>query len=45
MIAPVEAKAKEKIALFCNVDEGSVITAQDVENIYDLPLVLHFGGP
>ena len=41
---PVENKDKEKIALFCNVDKDSVITAQDVDNIYDLPLVLHDEG-
>ena len=40
----VDRKAKEKIALFCNVEEGSVITAQDVASIYDLPLVLHREG-
>jgi CTP synthase len=30
---------KAKIALFCDVDEESVITARDVENIYEVPLV------
>ncbi len=29
---------KAKIALFCNVDENAVITAKDVETIYDVPL-------
>ncbi len=41
---PVDSKSKEKIALFCNVDVNSVITAQDVENIYDLPLILNQEG-
>lgn len=41
---PVERKLKEKIALFCNVDIESVVTAQDVRNIYDLPLVFHQEG-
>lgn len=41
---PVDRKAKEKIALFCNVDIDSVITAPNVENIYDLPLVLNAEG-
>lgn len=41
---PVDKKAKDKIALFCNVDADCVITAQDVDNIYDLPLVLHEEG-
>jgi CTP synthase len=30
---------KEKIALFCNVREEEVITAQDVETIYEVPLL------
>jgi CTP synthase len=32
---------KAKIALFCNVDVDQVITAKDVETIYDVPLVFH----
>lgn len=32
---------KAKIALFCNVDMDQVITAKDVETIYEVPLVLH----
>ncbi len=35
---------KGKIALFCNVDEDAVVTAKDVENIYELPLILHREG-
>ncbi len=35
---------KAKIASFCNVDEDSVITAKDVEWIYEVPLVLHQEG-
>ena len=31
---------KSKIALFCSVKEDAVITAKDVENIYEVPLVL-----
>jgi CTP synthase len=31
---------KAKIALFCNVDEEAVITAKDVDNIYEVPLLL-----
>ena len=30
---------RRKIALFCDVDEDSVITAKDVPNIYEVPLV------
>ena len=35
---------KRKIALFCNVEENAVITAQDVETIYEVPLRLHEEG-
>jgi CTP synthase len=35
---------KGKIALFCNVSEKDVITALDVENIYQVPMVLHSEG-
>jgi CTP synthase len=35
---------KSKIALFCNVSEKDVITALDVKNIYEVPLVLHSEG-
>jgi CTP synthase len=38
---PLDEKTKEKIALFCNVDRQCVVTAQDVDTIYDLPLVLN----
>ena len=31
---------KQKIALFCDVDEEAVITAKDVSSIYEVPLVL-----
>jgi len=39
---PRELKAK--IALFCNLSEEAVITAKDVESIYEVPLVLHSEG-
>ncbi len=32
---------REKIALFCNVDTKSVISAFDCSTIYEVPLVLH----
>ncbi len=35
---------KSKIALFCNVDKDAVITAKDVECIYEVPLVFHKEG-
>ena len=31
---------RQKIALFCDVDENAVITAKDVNSIYEVPLVL-----
>ena len=37
-------KIKSKIAHFCNVKEESVITAKDVEWIYEVPLVFHEEG-
>ena len=35
---------EKKIALYCNVEENAVITAQDVETIYEVPLHLHEEG-
>jgi len=35
---------KEKIALFCNLSRDAVITAKDVESIYEVPLCLHQEG-
>ncbi|MCI0526972.1 MAG: CTP synthase [Nitrospira sp.] len=35
---------KKKIALYCNVDPEAVITAKDVESIYEVPLVFHQEG-
>ncbi len=32
---------KDKIALFCNVPTEAVITARDVESIYEVPLLFH----
>jgi CTP synthase len=41
---PLPRDIKAKIALFCNVTEDAVITAKDVELIYELPLVFHREG-
>ncbi len=41
---PLSADLKKKIALFCNVEADSVITAVDVESIYEVPLRLHAEG-
>jgi CTP synthase len=35
---------KRKIALFTNVDKEAVITAKDVDTIYEVPIVLHEEG-
>ncbi len=40
----LEPAIKAKIAHFCNVDERDVITAKDVESVYDVPLVFHQEG-
>jgi CTP synthase len=37
-------EVKSKIALFCSVPEEAVITAKDVPNIYEVPLVLASEG-
>jgi CTP synthase len=36
----IPPEIKKKVALFCNVPEEAVITAKDVETIYEVPLVL-----
>ena len=36
----LSADIKAKIALFCSVPEDAVITAKDVDNIYEVPLIL-----
>jgi CTP synthase len=41
MLSP---EIKAKIALFCNVDKDAVITAKDVESIYEVPLFFHNEG-
>jgi len=38
------AEIKAKIALFCNVSEEAVVTAKDVECIYEVPLVFRKEG-
>lgn len=37
-------EVKSKIALFCNIDKSAVITALDVNHIYEVPLVFHKEG-
>ncbi|MDP1569599.1 MAG: CTP synthase [Vicinamibacterales bacterium] len=41
---PIPRDLKQKIALFCDVDEEAVITASDVSTIYEVPLVLRAEG-
>jgi CTP synthase len=41
---PLSRELRGKIALFCNVKEPAVISAQDVDTIYDVPLAFHEQG-
>jgi len=36
---PLSQDLKEKVALFCDVDVNAVITASDVQSVYECPLV------
>ncbi len=36
---PLSAEVKEKIALFCDVEPSAVITARDVQSVYEIPLI------
>jgi CTP synthase len=41
---PLSRELRSKIALFCNVKEAAVISAQDVDTIYEVPLAFHEQG-
>lgn len=41
---PLSREIKSKISLFCNLPIDCVITAQDVEHIYDIPVIYHNDG-
>ena len=41
---PISDDLKRKIGLFCNVPSNAVITGQDVESIYEVPLAFHREG-
>jgi CTP synthase len=41
---PIPQEVKRKIALFCNISEDAVITARDVDTIYEVPLALSAEG-
>ncbi|MGD9627794.1 MAG: CTP synthase [Pyrinomonadaceae bacterium] len=38
---PISADMRRKIALFCNVQEGAVISALDLPTIYEVPIAFH----
>ncbi len=41
---PLPPDTKKKIAIHCNLDIDAVISARDVETIYEVPLILHNEG-
>jgi CTP synthase len=41
---PLSYDLRSKIALFCNVKESAVISAHDVDTIYEVPLAFHEQG-
>ncbi len=41
---PMDDKRKEKIALFCNIDKNDVISAPDLESVYEVPLQFEKSG-
>lgn len=41
---PLTQSIKKKIALHCNLDIDAVISANDVESIYEVPIALHEEG-
>src|SRR5688572_9382219 len=41
---PLPQDLRSKIALFCNVKESAVVTAMDVDTIYEVPLAFHDQG-
>ncbi len=41
---PIPAEMKKKIGLFCNVSQDQVITARDVDSVYEVPLALGAEG-
>ncbi len=41
---PLTDAIKRKIALFCNVEPGSVVESRDVATTYEVPLMLHKQG-
>jgi CTP synthase len=41
---PITPDAKKKIAIHCNLDGDAVVTAMDVDTIYEVPLALNVEG-
>ncbi len=41
---PITPEAKKKIAIHCNLDMDAVITAMDVDTVYEVPLALNAEG-
>jgi CTP synthase len=41
---PLPPEIKKKIAIHCNLDGDAVISARDVETIYEVPIVFHNEG-
>src|SRR3970282_1300354 len=42
--APLNPGPRKKIALFCNVEESGVFTSQDIDSVYESPLLLDKQG-
>ena len=41
---PIDEALRRKLAMFCQVDDGNMLTVADVSNIYHVPLLLHNQG-
>ncbi len=37
-VAPIDQPRRRKIAIFCNIQEGDVISAPDIDSIYEVPI-------
>jgi CTP synthase len=35
---PIDEKRREKLALFCNIEPAAVVSAPDVDSVYDVPV-------
>ena len=41
---PISQEIKQKLALFCNVEQGAVIESIDASSIYEVPLLMEKEG-